>query len=381
MSEHDAQERTERPTPKKLEDARKKGQVPRSIDLNAAAVTLAATGALMGFGASAAHGLMGMLTDGLQIRGTDLLHEDVMLRGLGELSALSLLAVMPLFAAMLVAAVAAPAMIGGWTFSTEALSFKPERLDPVKGIGRMFSLRSFVELCKSLAKFALVAGIAVLVVRSQAEDVRALATQPIGPAIIESGRIALFALVAMAAGLGIIAALDVPFQLWQHTKELRMSMQEIREEMKESEGSPETRSRIRSMQQTLAKRRMLQDVPKANVVITNPTHFAVALRYDEKRDVAPVVLAKGSDEVAARIREIARESGVPLVSAPPLARALFRYVDIGRQIPHALFVSVAQVLTYVWQLKVARRRGEAPPTAPTFDPSIEHAAAPRGGEA
>ena len=373
MSENDSQERTESPTPKRLEDARKKGQVPRSIDLGAAAVTLAATGALFMFGASAAEGLMRMLVDGLQVRGSELAQDDVMLRQLGDSGSLALMAIVPLFAAMFVAAVASPALIGGWTFSSEALSFKPERLDPVRGIGRMFSVRSVVELLKSIAKFALIAGIAVLVIRSQLAEIGALATQSIGPAIVEAGRITLYALLSMAAGLGIIAAIDAPFQLWQHTKELRMSMQEIREEMKESEGSPETRSRIRQMQQTLARRRMLQDVPKANVVITNPTHYAVALRYDEKQDLAPVVLAKGSDEIAARIREIAREHGVPMVSAPPLARAIFRHVDIGRQIPHALFVAVAQVLTYVWQLKVARRQGQPPPPPPAVDPAVEQA--------
>jgi flagellar biosynthetic protein FlhB len=373
MSENDSQERTESPTQKRLEDARKKGQVPRSIDLGAAAVTLAATGALFMFGASAAEGLMRMLVDGLQVRGSELAQDDVMLRQLGDSGSLALLAIVPLFAAMFVAAVASPALIGGWTFSSEALSFKPERLDPVRGIGRMFSLRSVVELLKSIAKFALIAGIAVLVIRSQLAEIGALATQSIGPAIVEAGRITLYALLSMAAGLGIIAAIDAPFQLWQHTKELRMSMQEIREEMKESEGSPETRSRIRQMQQTLARRRMLQDVPKANVVITNPTHYAVALRYDEKQDLAPVVLAKGSDEIAARIREVAREHGVPMVSAPPLARAIFRHVDIGRQIPHALFVAVAQVLTYVWQLKVARRQGQPPPPPPAVDPAVEQA--------
>jgi flagellar biosynthetic protein FlhB len=373
MSENDSQERTESPTPKRLEDARKKGQVPRSIDLGAAAVTLAATGALFMFGASAAEGLMRMLVDGLQVRGSELAQDDVMLRQLGDSGSLALMAIVPLFAAMFVAAVASPALIGGWTFSSEALSFKPERLDPVRGIGRMFSVRSVVELLKSIAKFALIAGIAVLVIRSQLAEIGALATQSIGPAIVEAGRITLYALLSMAAGLGIIAAIDAPFQLWQHTKELRMSMQEIREEMKESEGSPETRSRIRQMQQTLARRRMLQDVPKANVVITNPTHYAVALRYDEKQDLAPVVLAKGSDEIAARIREVAREHGVPMVSAPPLARAIFRHVDIGRQIPHALFVAVAQVLTYVWQLKVARRQGQPPPPPPAVDPAVEQA--------
>jgi flagellar biosynthetic protein FlhB len=381
MSENDAQERTERPTAKKLEDARKKGKVPRSVDLGAAAVTLAAVGALMLFGKAAGDGLMAMLADGLSVTGRDLAHDDLMVRSLGELGTLALLAVTPLLVAMLVAALAAPAMIGGWNFSTEALTFKPERLNPVKGIGRMFSLRSVVELGKSLAKFLLVAGIAVLVIRSQFEEVGALATQAVGPAILQSGRLALYALLAMSAALVIIAAVDTPFQLWQHSKELRMSLKEIRDEMKESEGSPETKSRIRSMQQTLAKRRMLQDVPKADVIVTNPTHFAVALRYDERQDHAPIVLAKGSDEVAARIREIAQEHGVPMVSAPPLARALFRYVDIGRQIPHTLFVAVAQVLTYVMHVKVARRRGERPPVPPTFDPSVEHAAAPLRGEA
>ena len=243
----------------------------------------------------------------------------------------------------------------------------------------MFSVRSLVELVKSLAKFALVAGIAVLVIRSRLAEVQALATQPLGPAILESGRIALAALLAMSAGLVLIAALDAPFQLWQYAKELRMTQHEIREESKESEGSPETRGRIRSMQQAIARRRMMQDVPKADVVVTNPTHFAVALRYDEKQDFAPVVLAKGADDVAARIREVAREHGVPTVSAPPLARALFRHVDIGRQIPHALFVAVAQVLTYVFQLKVARRRGVPPPPAPAIDPSVERAVGARGG--
>ena len=379
MSERDDQERTEEATPKKRDDARKKGQVPRSVDLGAAAVTLAAGGALVAFGHGAATGLMGMLAEGLTIPGTEIVHEDVMLRHLGEASALGLLAVVPLFAAMLVAALAAPAMIGGWTFSSESLSFKPERLDPIAGIGRMFSVRSLVELVKSLAKFALIAGIAVLVIRSRLAEVQALATQPLGPAILESGRIALAALLAMSAGLVLIAALDAPFQLWQYSKELRMTQQEIREETKESEGSPETRGRIRSMQQAIARRRMMQEVPKADVVVTNPTHFAVALRYDEKRDFAPVVLAKGADDVAARIREVAREHGVPTVSAPPLARALFRHVDIGRQIPHALFVAVAQVLTYVLQLKMARRRGYAPPRPPEIDPAVETAADTRRG--
>ena len=228
MSENDAQERNANPTQTRLADARTTGPVPRSIDLGAAAVTLAATGALFVFGTSAAEGLMRMLVDGLQVRGAELAQDDVMLRQLGDSGALALLAIVPLFAAMFVAAVASPALIGGWNFSSEALSFKPERLDPVRGVGRMFSVRSLVELLKSIAKFALIAGIAVVVIRSQLGEIGALATQSIGSAIVESGRITLYALLSMAAGLGIIAAIDAPFQLWQHTKELRMSMRSQR---------------------------------------------------------------------------------------------------------------------------------------------------------
>jgi flagellar biosynthetic protein FlhB len=348
MAEDDAQERSERPTPKKLDDARKKGQVPRSVDLGAAAVTLTAVSALYLFGGGAAAGLLDMLREGLMLRPGELAHDDIALRQLGDSGARGLLAVMPLFAAVMVAALGAPALIGGWTFSTEALAFKGERLDPIAGIGRMFSVRSLVELLKSLAKFAFVAGLGVLVIFWQLDEIRGLASM-----------------------------IDVPFQLWQFTKQMRMSMQEIREEMKESEGSPESRGRIRSLQEAAARGRMMHEVPKANVVVTNPTHYAVALRYDESRDGAPVVVAKGADEVAARIREVATGHGVPLVSAPPLARVLFRHVELGRPIPQGLFVAVAQVLTYVWQLKVARRQGGRLPDLPQVDPAIEHTATAR----
>jgi flagellar biosynthetic protein FlhB len=377
MAEDDAQERSERPTPKKLDDARKKGQVPRSVDLGAAAVTLTAVGALYLFGAGAAAGLLDMLREGLMLRPGELAHDDIALRQLGDSGARGLLAVTPLFAAVMVAALGAPALIGGWTFSTEALAFKGERLDPIAGIGRMFSVRSLVELLKSLAKFAFVAGLGVLVIFWQLDEIRGLASQPLHSAIIDSGRISMSALLAMSAGLGVIAMIDVPFQLWQFTKQMRMSMQEIREEMKESEGSPESRGRIRSLQEAAARGRMMHEVPKANVVVTNPTHYAVALRYDESRDGAPVVVAKGADEVAARIREVATGHGVPLVSAPPLARVLFRHVELGRPIPQGLFVAVAQVLTYVWQLKVARRQGGRLPDLPQVDPAIEHTATAR----
>jgi flagellar biosynthetic protein FlhB len=193
-----------------------------------------------------------------------------------------------------------------------------------------------------------------------------LSSEPIEGAIAHSASLTGYALLVLCLGLVAIAAVDVPFQLWQHSKDLRMTREEVREEYKESEGSPEVRGRIREAQRALARGRMMQEVPKADVVITNPTHFAIALRYDDQKMRAPIVVAKGTDLLAARIREIATESGVPIVEAPPLARALYRTVDLGREVPAALYVTVAQVLTYVYQLKAAWERGTQPPPAPTF---------------
>jgi flagellar biosynthetic protein FlhB len=192
------------------------------------------------------------------------------------------------------------------------------------------------------------------------------------PAMADSLRLAAQALLAMSGSLALIAAIDVPYQLWQHARQLRMTREEIRQESRESDGSPEVKGRIRAAQQAIARRRMMQDVPTATVVVTNPTHFAVALRYDEKRSGAPILVAKGADEVAARIREVAVASGVPLVSAPPLARVLFRNVEIGVEIPAALYVAVAQVLTYVMHLRSARGAGLQLPVPPTIDPGVEN---------
>ena len=193
-----------------------------------------------------------------------------------------------------------------------------------------------------------------------------LSTEPLEQAIGHSAALTGYSLIVLVCGLALIAAIDVPFQLWQHAKELRMTREEVKEEYKESEGSPETRGRIREAQRALARGRMLQDVPTADVVVTNPTHFAVALRYDEQKSRAPIVVAKGTELLAAKIREIATENGVPLVEAPPLARALYKSVEIDREVPAALYVTVAQVLTYVYQLRAARERGATPPPPPTI---------------
>lgn len=371
MSEKDTAERTEKPTPKKLDDARKKGQVPRSVDVGAAAVSLTAVGMLMIFGGNIAETLSRVMVEGLTVTREDLLVKDITARNFAFESWQGMMAIAPLLGATFVAAIAAPALIGGWNFSSEALAFKGNRINPLTGIARMFSSRSLVELFKSIGKFLFVGGVGVLVLSSQTDRLLQLATQPVASAILSVAEITAFATLAMAATLIVIALIDGPFQLWKFLQEMRMSREDLKQEYKESDGSPETRSRIRAVQSAMARGRMMQDIPEATVVVTNPTHFAVALRYDERRDSAPIVVAKGADEIAARIRDIAGKHGVPLVSAPPLARAMFRYIDVGREIPSPLYLAVAKVLTYVWQLRAAVAQGGERPMLPQIDPTIE----------
>jgi flagellar biosynthetic protein FlhB len=283
----------------------------------------------------------------------------------------ALAACAPILGLTLAAALLAPLAIGGWNVAFGVIAPDFTRLSPMAGFGRMFSMRGAVELAKAFVKFLLCALIAVIFLWMKRGELLQLGSEStaasIGHAITLSGQ----ALLACAGALVIIAAVDVPWQLFQHTKSLRMTRQEIRDELKESEGNPEVKGKIRAIQQDMARRRMMAEVPKADVVVTNPTHFAVALRYDDKRMRAPIVVAKGADAVAARIREVATEHNVAIFEAPPLARALFRSVDLNREVPANLYVAVAQVLTYVYQLKAARKAGTEPPVRPEIDPSVE----------
>jgi flagellar biosynthetic protein FlhB len=370
MAENE-QERTEQPTPKRLEEARKKGQIPRSTELSAAAVILMVGGGLHFLGSYMGSRLNGLMSASLSLTREQSVDESMMIPTLLTEASHALLACAPILGLTLVAALTAPMLLGGWNLSFEALLPDFTRLNPMSGFARMFSLRSGVDLAKAFAKFILLALIAVWVLKQKSGELMGLGMEPTRAAIAHSISLTGYAFLMLAGGLGLIAAIDVPWQLFQHNKQLRMTRQEVREEMKESEGSPEIKGRIRSVQREIARRRMMQEVPKADVVVVNPTHFAVALRYDEKRMRAPVVVAKGADLVAARIRELATESLVPIFEAPPLARALFKSVEIGNEIPATLYVAVAQVLTYIYQLKTARRGGMNPPTPPEIDPAID----------
>ena len=366
MSES-AAERTEQATPKRLEEARKKGQVPRSVDLSTATVCISAAAAIYTLGKMVAGQFADYMRDALSLSPAVVMSEDAIWPALTDAGSRAILMMLPILGATFVAALAAPIAIGGWNFSGKAMAPQFSRLNPASGIGRMFSARSFMELGKGLAKVSVIGLIAWVLLKVLTPQLMGLTSEPVNNAIAHSAQLTGYSLLILVCGLAVIAAVDVPFQLWQHSKDLRMTKEEVKEEYKESEGSPETRGRIREAQRALSRGRMLQDVPTADVIVTNPTHFSVALRYDENKNRAPVVVAKGTDLLAAKIREIAMENSVPIVEAPPLARALYRSVEIGQEVPAALYVTVAQVLTYVFQLRAARERGAAPPAAPKFD--------------
>ncbi len=367
MSEQNAQERTERATPKRLADARKKGQVPRSRELSTAAVMLASAGALTFLGDRIAAGITEILRFCLQQERAALLDANFAVEAIDVALRAALWSLVPFLAIVMCVAIAAPAMTGGWAFSLQAMAFKADKLNPIKGLKRVFSARGLLELVKAMAKFALVGSVAVFFLVRLSGDFLSLGTQPTHAALAHAANIGMKALLIFSAPLLIIAAIDVPFQLFDHAKQLRMTRQEVRDESKETDGNPEMKSRIRAMQQEQANRRMMEQVPTADVVVTNPTHYAVALRYDPDNMAAPRVVAKGADLVAARIRTIASENGVPMLSAPPLARALFRTTDLNQEIPSRLYAAVAQVLTWVYQLKHVRRHGGDEPAAPDVD--------------
>jgi flagellar biosynthesis protein FlhB len=365
------QERTERPTARRLEKAREEGHVPRSPELNAAAVLLVTGASLRLLGGSIAATLFDIMQSALRLSPAQALDPGLALSTAAAELLRALIVCAPLFGLTMVAALVAPLALGGWNLSFGALAPDFSRLDPIAGLGRFFSAQGAVELGKAFAKFLVVAVIAVLVLRKESPRLLGLGTLPLPVGIEQATRLAADALLAVSGGLALIAAVDVPWQLWQYSQKLSMSREEIRREMKESEGAPEVRGRIRRTQRELARRRMMHEVPKADVVVVNPTHFAVALRYDEGRMRAPLVVAKGTDLVAARIREIAGEHAVPIFEAPPLARALYHSVEIGSEIPATLYAAVAQVLTYIYQLKSARTSGARPPEPPAIDPGLD----------
>jgi flagellar biosynthesis protein FlhB len=344
-------ERTEEPSQKRLQDARERGQVPRSRELSNFATMIGGSAALVAIGGSLAGRLSQMMRRSLVVDPQSLRDPDSMLSALGQASLSALTVLLPIFGVLIGLVLLASLALGGWNFSPQAMAPDFTRLSPLAGLKRLFGLRGASELGKALLKCAVVGGVCAAIVSWTFRDVLALAHMAPRAAIGRGVELVSWSFVWLCGSLALVAIVDVPLQLYQFKLALRMTRQELRDEAKESDGRPETKQRIRQMQQTLARRRMMHKVPTADVVIVNPTHFAVALKYDPQKMRAPQVLAKGVDLVAQNIRRIAEEHRVPVFESPKLARALYRSTDLNKEIPAGLYVAVAQVLSYIFRVR------------------------------
>jgi flagellar biosynthetic protein FlhB len=360
----DGQEKSQEPTGKKIDDARKKGQVPRSREMNTMAITLVGLGSIMAMGPQFTNELNTVFVEQFSLTRADMYDPNALLAHLTKALGDALFMLMPYFAIMIVVAVLSSVALGGFNVSFEAMQPKLSKLNPVKGMKRLFSAKGLMELVKSLAKFVLVALATAARLNAWSGDLLKLGELNVEQALLQGMTMVGWASLLLSSTLILMALIDVPFQLWQHKKDLKMTQQEVRDEMKQTEGKPEVRGRIRQMQREIAQRRMMEEVPKADVIVTNPTHFAVALRYNPEKMNAPLVVAKGKDLVAANIRKVAESHHVPLVEAPVLARAIYFNTELQQQIPAALFLSVAQLLAYVFQLRAYKKEGGDIPTPP-----------------
>jgi flagellar biosynthetic protein FlhB len=350
MAEDSSAEKTEQPTARKLEKAREDGQVPRSKELSMAIIMVVSSAYFLMAGGDMIADIKLLLVDSLTLERELIMNTKLMPVVWFERFVEGLLAIMPLLLLTLALALITPALIGGWLFSTKAFMPKPSKLNPMSGLKRMFGTQAAMELVKALVKFLLVAGVGYLVVSSQLDQIIALGSMPLGPAMEQGAFILVLAFLFISLSLMVIAAIDVPYQIYSHTEKLKMSLQDIKDEMKEMEGRPEVKAQVRQRQREMAQGRMMEEVGNADVVITNPQHFAVAIVYDQEGSGAPLVLAKGQGEMAAKIRELAEENHITMIRIPLLARALYFTTEINEEIPEGLYVAVAQILAYVYQL-------------------------------
>jgi flagellar biosynthetic protein FlhB len=364
MTEQSTQERTEAPTARRLSKAREDGQVARSVELPAAAVMISAVTLLFLAGSWLLLKLAEGFKAGFVIDRTTLFSPDLLPAMVGAQLLHAFGVIAPILLLTAVVAIVASGLTGGYLFSVKALLPKGSKLNPLNGLKRMFGPKAAVELIKALLKFALVAGVLVAMVQVNLGDLVRLGNMPLEPAMRRAGELIVESALYVTLSLVLIAAIDVPWQKYDFLKRMRMTKQEVKDELKDIEGRPEVKAQIRRRQREMSNARMMQKVKDADVVITNPEHFAVALAYDPAGDGAPMLVAKGADLMAQQIREEANRHGVPIFEAPPLARALFFTTEVERPIPEALYLAVAQVIAYVFSL-AAVRPGRAAMTKPT----------------
>jgi len=344
-------DKTEDPTEKRKKDSREKGEIARSKELNTLAIMLAGSAGLLIFGGALAQDLMELMRYNFSLSREVLLNPDSMGAFLLHSGKIALIAVQPVLITLLIAALAGPISLGGWLFAAGSLAPKFSRMNPAAGIKRMFSAKALVELLKALAKFFIILIVALLVLKSDIDDLLRIAHEPLELAVIHSLQVVGWSALWMACGLILIAAVDVPVQLWESHQKLLMTKQEVRDEHKDQEGRPEVKQRIRQVQREMSQRRMMAAIPDADVIITNPTHYAVALKYDPEKGGAPMLLAKGSDFLALKIREIGDKHNILLLESPALARSIYYSTELEQEIPAGLYLAVAQVLAYVYQIR------------------------------
>ncbi|BCA95859.1 flagellar biosynthesis protein FlhB [Legionella antarctica] len=353
--EEQAQEKTEQPSAKRLKESREKGQVARSKDFNATVILLFTAVGFFVFGNQLSSHLAVMMRQAFEFDIQVFITPTVAFERLFILAKAGLWALVPILVVIFLISLSAPLLMGGWVFSSQSLQPKLSRLSMLKGFKRMVSLKGFVEMLKSFFKFVLIAGFAIVVLNLQFPLLLSLSNVPLETAIHDGGYIIVKSFLFISASLILIAAVDVPFQLYEHSKTMKMTKQELKDEYKETEGKPEVKSAIRRAQQELARRRMMSEIPKANVVLTNPTHYAVAISYHKKGNQAPIVVAKGKDLIAFQISKEAKMHKVPIISVPPLARAIYFSTKLNAEVPRGLYIAVAQVLAYVFQLRDKQR--------------------------
>jgi flagellar biosynthetic protein FlhB len=363
MADDSDLERSEAPSQRRLEKAREDGQVARSRELSTLVLMLASGAVFAINGAGWIKHLSDTMHQGMHFGRAEAFSSAMMGQRLENFSADTLISLAPFFGLLMVVATGAPLLLGGWTFSVTAFSPDVNRINPLSGLKRMVSGHGLTELIKALLKTAILAAIGGWLLWRSRDLVSELANEDLLTALSRLGRLLASDLLILCGGLAVIALFDAPYQMMTMRNKLKMTKQQIVDEHREMEGDPRLKAQIRRLQRAISKRRMMAAIPKADVVVVNPSHYSVALSYKDNMR-APRVVAKGIDETAARIREIAAEHGVPLLEAPPLARALYKHTDLDCEIPTALYEAVALVMAYIFQLRRAKAGGDSAPLAP-----------------
>jgi flagellar biosynthesis protein FlhB len=370
MADDSDLDKSEHPTESKLKKAKEKGQIPRSRELTSLIILLIGIMLFWLIGSNFVAKLKAIVQQAMSVaHRTD--DDKQIIFNFVDLLTAGFWAIVPIFLGLVVIAIIAPLGVGGLLFSLQSIKPNFGKLNPISGFKRLFSVRIFSELFKSVLKVVLIAFAAGVFLINHFPNMLSLLNMHLNNALANVMQLLIYCSLLTVLALIPMVGFDIFYQIWSNFKKLKMSKQEIKDEFKEQEGNPQIKGRIRQMQQAMARRRMMKDVPKANVVVTNPTHYAIALQYDEKTMSAPVLLAKGTDNIAIKIKEIAKAHNIPQLEAPPLARALYRHGEIGKTIPTELYAAVAQILAWVYQLKRWQKYGGDKPQKPQNIPIAE----------